>query len=543
MDTNPSQADTQIIPVEDDSLQEQAHDIDATPVVVLRGISKHYPGVQALSNVDFTLLPGTVHAISGENGAGKSTLAKILAGLIKPDEGHIYIEGREVTLHSPGDARRLGVSAVPQELSLVPELSVAENISVASFPTRAGLVSRRALEEQAQPVLAALGLKIDPFSLLGEHSPGVQQLVMIGRSLVNKAKVIILDEPTAALTEPEVNHLIQVVEKTKDTGTAFILVSHRFQDLTRLADTVTILRDGVRIVTAPMASMTHDEIVKAMVGRTIERFVHDVQAAPQAGKDIVEHAAPRLSVKNLTSLGKFEDVSFHVMPGEIVGLGGLLGAGRTEVARAIFGVDKFDSGSIEINGVPTRIRSPKSAIHSGMMMVPEERKSQGLVLGLTIQENFTTSQPRTISRFGWLKTHRERTISKDLIERLGVKTSSATVPVNTLSGGNQQKVVIARCFLDDFHVYIFDEPTRGIDVNAKFQIYRLINGLAKSGAGVLLISSELSELLAVADRILVMSEGRLVDEIPAEKATEEQILSSAMVQRPATNLESKETRI
>jgi len=543
MDKNPSQADTQIMPVGDDSLQLQAHDIDATPVVVLRGISKHYPGVQALSNVDFTLLSGTVHAVSGENGAGKSTLAKIVSGFIKPDAGNIYIDGSEVTLHSPGDARRLGVSAVPQELSLVPELSVAENISVASFPTRAGLVSKRALKEQAQPVLAALGLTIDPFSLLGEHSPGIQQLVMIGRSLVNKAKVIVLDEPTAALTDPEVNHLIEVVEKTKATGTAFILVSHRFQDLTRLADTLTILRDGVHIVTAPMASMTQDEIVKAMVGRTIERFVHDIQARPGAGKDIVDHAAPRLSVKNLTRLGKFEDVSFHVMPGEIVGLGGLLGAGRTEVARAIFGVDKFDSGSIEINGVSRRIQSPKSAIDSGMIMVPEERKSQGLVLGLTIEENFTTSQSRAISRFGWLNPRRERTISKDLIEKLGVKTSSATVPVNTLSGGNQQKVVIARCFLDDFQVYIFDEPTRGIDVKSKSQIYHLINRLAKSGAGVLLISSELSELLAVVDRVLVMREGRLVDDIPAKKATEEKILSSAMVQLPAAHLKSKETRI
>jgi ABC-type sugar transport system ATPase subunit len=506
-----------------------ADNIDPRSVVALRGISKHYPGVQALSEVDFTLFPGTVHAISGENGAGKSTLAKVVAGLIRPETGRIYVENQLVSLHSPSDARRLGVSAVPQELSLVPNLTVADNIGIASLPSRAGLVSKRALRDQAQRVLDALGLDIDPFSELGEHSPGVQQLVMIGRSFVHEAKVIILDEPTAALTEPEVNHLFAVVEEAKATGTAFILVSHRFEDLSRLADTVTILRDGVHIVTAPMATMSYDDIVKAMVGRPIERFVHDIQGAPEAGGSGEEVAVPRLAVKNLTSSGKFEDISFHVQPGEVVGMGGLLGAGRTEIARAIFGVDKLTSGSVEIDGVPLRIRSPGEAIRSGVIMVPEERKSQGLVLGMTIQENLTTSQPRTVSRFGWLRPRQERAISKDLIERLGVKASSANVAVGTLSGGNQQKVVIARCFLDNFPVYIFDEPTRGVDVNAKFQIYRLVNGLAKGGAGVLLISSELSELLHICDRILVMREGHLVDEMSAANATEELILASAMV--------------
>lgn len=502
------------------------------PVVALRGITKKYPGVQALTSVDLDIFPGTVHAISGENGAGKSTLSKVICGLVQPDAGEVYIDGKKVHLTSPQDARLLGVSAVPQELSLVPNMSVAENICVASFPARSGVVSRKALRAKAQPVLDSLGLTIDPFSELSEHSPGIQQLVMIGRSFVGKARIIILDEPTAALTEPEVAHLFEVVEKAKAAGTAFILVSHRLQDLSQIADTVTVLRDGVKIVTEPMSRMSHDDIVKAMVGRPIERFTHEIHDGGGIQFEVKSghlKMTPRLSVKNLSSLGKFEDISFELNPGEIVGMGGLLGAGRSEVARAIFGVDSYDSGTIEVNGVPQRLRNPRQAIRAGIVMVPEERKSQGLVLDMTIEENFTLSQPEVISKGGWLSRTESAQLARDLIGKLSVKAAGAGVPVGTLSGGNQQKVVIARCFLNDFPVYIFDEPTRGVDVNAKFQIYRLINGLAKGGAGVLVISSELSELLAIADRILVMRDGRLVDDIPAIGATEERILSSAMV--------------
>ena len=514
----------------DDRAARPEASVDPAAVVALRNISKRYPGVLALSEVDFTLYPGTVHAISGENGAGKSTLSKVLSGLIQPDGGRIYVDSQPVTIATPSDARRLGISAVPQELSLVPDLSVAENIGVISLPSRGGFVSRRALREQAEPVLHSLGLTIDPLSRLADHSPGVQQLVMIGRSLVHKARVIILDEPTAALTEPEVEHLFAVVENERATGTAFVLVSHRFQDLTRLADTVTVLRDGRHVTTSPMAELSHDEMVRAMVGRTVERFVHDAQAVPaDTAEAESKPSVPRLSVRSLSSAGKFDDISFEVNSGEIVGLGGLLGAGRTEVARAVFGVDNFSSGAVFIDGKKTRITNPRKAIRSGMMMVPEERKSQALVLDMSIRQNLTSSGTRLISRGGWLRPRKERDISVELIRELGIKATGPEVLVGTLSGGNQQKVVIGRCFLDDFSIYIFDEPTRGVDINAKFQIYRLINSLAKKGAGVLLISSELPELLAVADRILVMREGRLVAEMPADTATEEQILSSAMV--------------
>ncbi|MCU1478736.1 MAG: rbsA [Subtercola sp.] len=504
--------------------------VDPSAVLALRNISKRYPGVLALSDVDFTLYPGTVHAISGENGAGKSTLSKVLSGIIQPDAGRIFVDSQPVTIPTPTEARRLGISAVPQELSLVPDLSVAENIGVIALPSRGGFVSRRALRAQAEPVLHSLGLKIDPLSRLGDHSPGIQQLVMIGRSLVHQARVIILDEPTAALTEPEVRHLFEVVKRERETGTAFVLVSHRFQDLARLADTVTVLRDGCHIITSPMAELTHDDMVRAMVGRTVERFVHDAQVAPGADTEVKDGGSrPRLSVRHLSSAGKFDNVSFDVRPGEIVGLGGLLGAGRTEVARAVFGVDGFTSGEVFIDGEKARITSPRKAIKAGLMMVPEERKSQALVLSMSIRQNLTSTGTRRISRGGWLRPRKERDISLQLIQQLGIKATGPEVLVGTLSGGNQQKVVIGRCFLDDFSVYIFDEPTRGVDINAKFQIYRLINSLAKKGAGVLLISSELPELLAVADRILVMREGRLVADLPADTATEEQILSSAMV--------------
>lgn len=496
------------------------------PVVALRGITKAYPGVQALSDVDVDFFPGTVHAISGENGAGKSTLSKVVAGIVTPDHGRLFIENKLVHLTSPADALKLGVSAVPQELSFVPHMTVAENISVASFPNRGGIVSRGQLKAQAQPILDALGLDVDPFSLLGEHSPGVQQLIMIGRSFVHDAKVIVLDEPTAALTEPEVVHLFEVVRRAQATGTAFILVSHRFQDLSRIADTVTVLRDGQRVLTAPMKDLSHDEIVKAMVGRTVERFEHDIHD----GRGRADSSSvPRLAVKGLTSPGHFEDISFDVHPGEIVGLGGLLGAGRTEVARAVFGVDRFQSGTVEVDGKQRRIKSPRQAIKCGIIMVPEERKSQGLVLGMMIHENLTVADPGSISTAGWLSQRRARKVARDLIERLNIKASSPDVVVRSLSGGNQQKVVIGRCFLQEFPVYIFDEPTRGVDINAKFQIYHLVSALARRGAAVLMISSELPELLAIADRILVMRDGRIVDELRAGEATEERILSSAMV--------------
>ncbi|MDQ3900921.1 MAG: sugar ABC transporter ATP-binding protein [Actinomycetota bacterium] len=520
-----------------------AEALDNGSVVAVRGISKSYPGVQALKSVDLDVYPGTVHAISGENGAGKSTLGKVIAGLVSPDAGTIYVEQRAVHIDSPATARHLGISAVPQELSLIPNMTVAENVNVAALPNRRGLLSQRELYARTGALLDSLGLQIAPSSRLGDHSPGIQQLVMIGRAFVQKAKVVILDEPTAALTEPEVEHLFSVVRTAQEAGTAFIFVSHRFEDLSQIADTVTVLRDGERILTAPMASVTYEEIVKAMVGRPIEMFSRDIhgdhryaepetnrgpQGAPGLATSSGKSGTPRLAITHLTSRGKFEDVNLEVHAGEIVGLAGLLGAGRTELARAVFGRDKFDSGSVSVDGEARHIRSPRDGLEAGIILVPEERKSQGLVLGRAIETNITMAHPEVISKVGWLDLARARNVAKDLIDRLSIKASGPDTVVGTLSGGNQQKVVIGRCFLTAFKVYIFDEPTRGVDINAKSQIYHLINDLTRRGAGVLMISSELPELIAVADRVLVMREGRITAELHRGAATEEAILSAAM---------------
>jgi rhamnose transport system ATP-binding protein len=501
------------------------------PVLSLRSISKAYPGVQALSSVNLDIFASEVHAICGENGAGKSTLSKVVAGLVQPDSGEVYVDGERVEFDSPGAARRAGISAVPQELSLVPHLTVAENICLTALPQRRGVVDRRRLRTEAEAVLDSLGLEIDPFSLLGEHGPGIQQLVMIGRGFAQSARVVILDEPTAALTQPEVDHLFEVVEAARAAGTAFIYVSHRLPDLQRIADTITVLRDGRRILTEPLAALDHDRIVSAMVGRDVERLDRHTGHHASPSGDGAEPTPPRLSVSGLTLAGAFSDISFEVEAGEIVGIAGLMGAGRTEVARAIYGVDRPDSGTVAIDGAPVRIRNPRDAIRAGIAMVPEERKSQGLVLGMTVGENLTVAHLRQISRGGWLRRRALSEAAREAVERFRVTPRRSDVPVGTLSGGNQQKVVIARWFYSRFGVYLFDEPTRGVDINAKSEIYRILRELAETGAGMVVISSELPELLAICDRILVMREGRLAAEFAAEEATEESLLAAAMGQK------------
>ena len=508
-------------------------------VMSLRGISKTYPGVRALSSVDLDLFPGQVHAIVGENGAGKSTLLKIVAGLATPDAGTVYVDGEPATIDSTRAARRYGISAVPQELSLARHMSVAENICVTAFPARKGIVSKRVLRNRSETVLARLGVDIDPFSPLSDHGPGVQELVMIGRGLVQEARVLALDEPTAALTAPEIEHLFQVISAAKANGAAFMYISHRIQELSRIADTITVLRDGERVVTGPMAEFEHDDIVRAMVGRAMQRFVSrsgqrgELEAGAKAVPMDAQGAAPRLRVDGLTRRGVFEDISFSVGEGEIVGLAGLIGAGRTEVARAIFGHDPLDAGRIEVSGRPVRIRSPRDAIRAGIAMVPEERKSQALVLGMSVSQNLTVAHLRALSRYGWLRERYATAESHQRVEQLRIRPPRVDVAVGTLSGGNQQKVVIGRWLFKQYPVYVFDEPTRGVDINAKFAIYEILTEIRDKGAGLLVISSELLELLTICDRILVMREGRLTAEFDVDESlTEERILRSAMAPRP-----------
>jgi ABC-type sugar transport system ATPase subunit len=496
------------------------------PLLSLRGITKRYAGVVALSEVGVDVRPGTVHALVGENGAGKSTLMKVMAGVIQPDEGTIEVDGVPTRFHGPADARRRGISLVPQELSLMPHRTVAENIYLGCLPTRGGFVDRRAMARRAGELLERLGAEVSPTSRLGEHGPAVQQLVMIARGTVLDGKVYILDEPTAALTDPEIERLFAVLRELQAGGAALVYVSHRLNEVAELADEVTVLRDGHVVSHRPARGVTEDELVRAMVGRSVERFFD------RQGKRH-NHSEPVLTVNGLTQRPVFEDVSFTVGAGEVLGVAGLVGAGRTEVARALFGADPVDAGEISVRGRPVRIRTTKDAIAAGIVLVPEERKSQGLVLNLSISDNIALPHLRSFARGPFVRKRRLREHTQRASERLRVKAPNVSTPVGALSGGNQQKVVLARWLTQEPALYILDEPTRGIDIEVKSEIYREIGALADQGAGVLVISSELPELLGICDRILVMRHGRLVGEVTASETTEQEVLGMAMGTGPS----------
>lgn len=493
---------------------------DVVPFARLRGISKHFPGVNALTDVDLDLFGGECHALLGENGAGKSTLLKVIAGIHPQDSGTMLIEGEERMMKSPADARRRGISMVPQELSFAGDRSVAENIFLGALPRRGPLVNQRSLLRQAKALLARLGVDIDPNSPLRIHRPAVQQMVMIARGMAMKGKLFIFDEPTAALTGPEIERLFEVMEVLKADGAALLYVSHRLPELARIADTITILRDGRVVDRVPAKGTSEQQLVRSMVGRTIERFF-DTKSQHEVDRSVA------LSVSGLTN-NSFTDISFDVHSGEIVGLAGLMGAGRTEVARGIFGIDKVTGGTIQVNGKAASIKSPRDAIAAGLALVPEERKAQGLVLDFSISDNIVLPVLDRLSRNRIISPRRLKAYARQASDEVGVKASGVGVPVNQLSGGNQQKVILARWLAAKPRVYILDEPTRGIDMGAKADIYRQIGALTDAGAAVLVISSELPELLGICDRILVMRAGRLVGEAQSATATEESILELAM---------------
>ncbi|MET1085609.1 MAG: sugar ABC transporter ATP-binding protein [Arthrobacter sp.] len=491
------------------------------PFASLRGVSKHFPGVQALTGVDLDLFGGQCHALLGENGAGKSTLLKVIAGVHPPDEGKVLLAGVEQALRSPAHARRLGISMVPQELTFAGDRSVAENIFLGSLPSLGPFVRQRSLLRQAEEILGRLGVHIDPKSPLRTHRPAIQQMVMIARGMAMEGKLFIFDEPTAALTGPEIERLFEVMSGLRTDGAALLYVSHRLPELARIADTITILRDGRVVDRVPAKGTSEQQLVRSMVGRTIERFF-DTRSHHEVARDVA------LSVSGLTKHGDFTDINFDVHKGEIVGLAGLMGAGRTEVARGIFGIDRVSAGTIEVNGKLVSIKSPRDAIDAGLALVPEERKAQGLVLDFSISDNIVLPFLRKLSRYRFISNQRLRAYARKVSDEVGVKASSVTVPVGQLSGGNQQKVILARWLAAKPLIYILDEPTRGIDVGAKADIYRQIGALTDAGAAVLVISSELPELLGICDRILVMRGGRLVGEVQSATATEESILELAM---------------
>jgi len=493
------------------------------PLLALTGVSKSFGAVAALRDVRLELRGHEVHGLVGENGAGKSTLVKILAGVHAPDRGVVTLDGRELVLAGPADARAAGIAVISQEPALFPDLSVAENIFIARQPLR-GLrrIDGAALRARTRELFARLGVHLDPDRPARGLSIADQQLVEIAKALSFDARVVVMDEPTSALSGAEVERLFSVARTLRDAGAAVLFISHRFEEIFALCQRITVLRDGHWISTDPAEDLTVDSLVRRMVGRDISAMYPKSQAS----------AGPaRLEVRGLTRSGAFSDVSFTVHGGEIVALAGLVGAGRTEVIRAVFGVDRFDAGEVVVDGRRLPPGDTPAAIAAGLALVPEDRRAQGLVMELSVARNLTLPRRWSLSRFGLLLAGAESRSARTWADRLRVKTARVTDPVSTLSGGNQQKVVLAKWLSTRPGVLIVDEPTRGIDVGTKAEVHGLLSRLAADGVAVLMVSSELPEVLGMADRVLVMHEGRLVADIPRARADERSVMLAATGQR------------
>ncbi|MCC7491047.1 MAG: sugar ABC transporter ATP-binding protein [Fimbriimonadaceae bacterium] len=494
-------------------------EIAAPTLLQMRGIRKQYPGVLALDGVDFDLCAGEVHALIGENGAGKSTLMKILAGAEQADQGEVLLDGQPLQLASPLEGIRAGLSIIYQEFCLVPSMSVEENIFLGREPTTAlGLIRWREMRRRAIELLQRLDAQVDAAALVETLSVAQQQMVEIAKAVSVEARVIAMDEPTAALTEHEIERLFALIAALKAQGVGIIYISHRLDEVETLADRVTVLRDGKWVSTDPRGALDRAEIIRRMVGRPL------TQQFPVRASQPGEVA---LAVRGLSRRGVLHDITFEVRRGEVVALAGLVGAGRTEVARAIFGADPIDGGSLSIAGRPLRPRHPTDAVRAGVGLVTEDRKAQGLVLQMAVRENNTLANLGAVSRGGFIQFAQERRVAESFVASLDIRTPSVEQTVRNLSGGNQQKVVLAKWLFTDAQVLIFDEPTRGIDVGAKAEIYELMNDLAARGVAILMISSELEEVLGMADRVLVMHEGRIAGELPRAAATPEAVMHLA----------------
>jgi ABC-type sugar transport system ATPase subunit len=490
-------------------------------------ITKRFPGVLALSDISFEVAHGSCHALCGENGAGKSTLGKVLAGIHPPDEGRIRLDDREVRFHGPHDALKAGVGLVHQELSLCDNLSVAENLCLGALPARATLVSFRRMEQQAAQMLSAIGAGIDLRQRVGSLTVGQQQLVQIATAVGSGARAIVFDEPTSSLSQHEAERLYDLIGRLRQSGVTCIYVSHRMPEIFRLCDTVTVMRDGTHVATRPVSSLDEATLVQLMIGRKLEEYF--------PGHIDKQPAEELLRVETLGSPGKFQDISFSLRAGEVVGFAGLIGAGRSEIAQAIFGLDPHASGRVTVQGRLVRIQSPKEALRLGLGLLPEDRKRQGLVLGMAARENVSLPILERLSRLLWIRRPAERSVARDYFERLRVRAPHIDSITAGLSGGNQQKIALAKWLAARCRILMLDEPTRGVDVGAKAEIHALIDQLADSGAGVLLISSELPEVLNLSTRILVLREGRLVGELPRSEADQDGLLRLMAGVGPARN--------
>ncbi|MEU9122343.1 sugar ABC transporter ATP-binding protein [Streptomyces sp. NPDC048506] len=503
-------------------------------LLCVEGVTKSFPGVRALDGVDLSLRTGEVHVLLGENGAGKSTLIKMLSGAHRPDTGRILVDGgrngahsglHEVPIRSAQDAERLGIATIYQEFNLVPGLTVAENIFLGRQPrTALGLVDRKAMRARAAELLHRVRLDVSPNTPVAELGIARRQMVEIAKALSLRARVLIMDEPTAVLTSEEVQTLFAIVRELRDAGVGILFITHHLEEIGALGDRVTVLRDGRSVAEVP-ADTDEDELIRLMVGRDIaEQYPRQRPDGP---------GAPLLRVRGLTRHGAtagpvFEGIDFEVRAGEVVGLAGLVGAGRTEVARAVFGVDGYDAGTVEIDGEELARGDVRAAMRAGLGLVPEDRKGQGLVLDASLQDNLTLARLDRDTRGGLVDRGAQRRRAATVAEQLKVRMSGLAQHARTLSGGNQQKIVIGKWLLADTRVLILDEPTRGIDVGAKVEIYQLINELTASGRAVLMISSDLPEVLGMSDRVLVMSQGRLTGELSAEEATQDAVMELAL---------------
>jgi ABC-type sugar transport system ATPase subunit len=484
--------------------------------VQFEGVSKRFPGAQALSDVSFEIAAGSCHALCGENGAGKSTLGKILAGIHTPDGGRLLVHDREVHFASPRDALAAGVGMVHQELAFCENLSVAENLCLSALPRRGGLVDRAEVARRATAMLAETGTVLDVGRRFGELAIGQRQMVQIAAAVGGGATIIIFDEPTSSLSQIEADRLFALIPRLTARGVTCIYVSHRMPEIFRLCDAVTVLRDGRHVATRPVVGLTESDLVQMMIGRPLAEYFP--RHADAVRDDVV------LRIEQVSLPGKFEDVSFNLRDGEILGLAGLMGAGRSEVASVLFGLERPTSGRIVLRGKEVRIASPAHAIRLGIGLVPEDRKRQGLVLSASGLHNTSLPILQRVSRLRWILRARERSMARDYFDRLRVRTPSMDAAVAGLSGGNQQKIVLAKWLAARCGILILDEPTRGVDVGAKAEIHALIGELAARGSAILLISSELPELLSLADRIVVLRAGRVAGELDRAKATQDGLL-------------------
>ena len=495
--------------------------MDALPgepvFVEMTGISKLFGGIRALDDVSFSVRAGEVHALIGENGAGKSTLMKILSGAHERSAGEIRIAGQAVEIASPHVSRALGIGIIYQELALAPALTVAENIFVGELP---GVINHKRLRARAASLLAELGFAIDPAAIAGDLPLAFQQAVEIAKAMSRSVRILILDEPTAVLAPPEVEKLLDVVRNLAARGVAVIYISHRLDEVFRITDSITVLKDGRTVGTYRTADMNEQRLIALMVGRETSQLFPKL--ARSRGEEL-------LRVEGACASDRVRDVSFSLHAGEVLGIAGLIGSGRTELARALFGADKLQAGTVSIAGRPVTIRSPRHAVASGIGLVPEDRKGQGLVLSLPIRQNLTlTCLARFTNALGLLRRNAERQAAGEAVRRVGVRARSIELPVGTLSGGNQQKVVLAKWLDAGCRVIILDEPTRGVDVGARAEIYGLIETLAANGLGVIVISSDLIEVIGASDRILVMSGGRISGALEREDFSETNIMQLAL---------------